>query len=84
MSKVINIYKSQSIVEPKVKGAIINLNEELPDNSDIVEETFIAEGKQLEEVLSDTLPGGTYDQLFICMMQRKASQLVISNKDSEI
>ena len=73
------IHKAQGIGGQKVKSLLIEFNEEVPRCSlEEGETVFEQDGTALELLLYHVLPGGTYGSLLREMLERRASQLVVS------
>lgn len=83
----LKIYKAQDIDDIRqVKSAGIEISITVPELSTPKEQArlYRTEAFMLEKMLFDTLPGGTYDQLLVRMMEHKASLFRIShNQESE-
>lgn len=58
----------------------IDVQDEFPDSFNMlaIKDIFALDGRRLAEQLTLHLPGGTLDQLLICLLQRKASTFVIA------
>lgn len=73
--KTIHIYKAQDIGDKKVETLEIYLDHEIPRFEDLKTriQVFEKEAFRLANVLCDTLPGGTLDQLICELLIRRAS-----------
>lgn len=58
----------------------IDVQDVFPESFNMVanKDVFVEDGRRLAEQLYLHLPGGTLDQLVICLLQRKASDFVAS------
>jgi hypothetical protein len=76
----LSVYKAQDIGDQKVEDAnIIIGGDPIPSFDNLFDADGVCrnQGEQLNAVLRDTLPGGTYDQLLIAMLTQKASHFVV-------
>lgn len=81
--KIHNVYLSQQIGDKKPESVHINMDNLFPSFEDIKDsnQCLQYQGEKLEQILHDSLPGGTYDSLLYSMMKRSISSLVVSHKD---
>jgi hypothetical protein len=67
--RTIEIHKANG----PVSDAEIRIFMEQPQSGAGANALFERDADALEDVLNKSLPGGTYDRLLICMLQRRAS-----------
>lgn len=85
MHNYIEISKAQSTGTQEIPNLTIDIDCEIGDAGSLeaARLTYEHQGKQLELALYNSLPGGTYDQLLVAMMERKASLFKVSFADQE-
>ena len=81
MKKTLNFMKAVQIGDKEIHDTTIILKETFPDNANLKEsdKLFELEATALENILINTLPGGTYDRLLGKMLQRKSSHFIVSH-----
>jgi len=81
--KTLKIHKAQRTLKNKeVESMSIVIDEEVPNYRTLEDAgtRYRADAAYLSDALSNSLPGGTFDQLLIFMLQTKASHFKISYK----
>jgi hypothetical protein len=78
----IDICKAQEVhPSDPVRSVVIQIETPVPlQDTDTLRDRvafFKREARKLERALRGALPGATYDQLLICMLQNHASELVV-------
>ena len=76
-----NFLKAQPIVKSEpVEDVEIAISVEIPDvpSLDEADKVYSYQAEKLEQILIDTLPGGTYDRLLGFMLARKASYFKVA------
>jgi hypothetical protein len=79
--KTVHIYCAQDKDKEwsRVTPATIIIDDEIPTRKEYPEAMaqFESEAQLLSEALINALPGGTIDQLLICLLKYKASRFVV-------
>lgn len=72
--RVVPVHKRDALHrDDRVPDAEIAICQRLPTDLESLVETYAADGRQIADLLWDSLPGGTVDVLIIELMQRRAS-----------
>lgn len=80
----LNIHKAQPVCGKTVKSVKIGIRDEIPVMSPIdANRYYLEQAKMLADTLVNTLPGGTLDQLIVCLLQHKLSQLRVPSFKSD-
>ena len=81
MKKTLNLMKAVQMIDREVHNTTILFKDTFPDNASLKEsdKLFELEATALENILINTLPGGTYDRLLGKMLQRKSSHFIVSH-----
>lgn len=79
--KNIFVHRAQPTGNQDVEIARIVIDTEIPDTPTMKEADtlFTIDAAALENVLHETLPGGTYDRLLSAMLKRKSSHFVVAH-----
>ncbi len=84
MAKIIRIYKADGFPGKPVEGCEISITYSLPAFDDVAfrsgepAQVSKKEAESIFQALKDNLPGATFDQLLVFMLQEKASHFRIS------
>jgi len=85
MKKTLYLMKAQPIDNDKIHDTTIIFENTFPVFDDLKfqfqmiesDRLFEKESKALEDILHNTLPGGTYDRLLARMLDRRKSHLIV-------
>lgn len=82
------IHKAQPVANCSVPDTLIEIGGkagEFPGSPDrqAQQNTHRSQGVELEQALYRGLPGGTYDQLLVALLNRSASRLIVSHASLE-
>lgn len=76
----LRIFKAQGIGDREAIDLNVKATEPFPEceTLEIASRLFNSEAEALENILHDSLPGGTYSSLLRFMLERRASHFVVS------
>jgi len=83
----IEVYKAQRFTQSddECPNATLIMKEEIPNfkTPEATNIQFVGNATAIENVLWNTLPGGTYDRLLGLMLKRRASHFVIAHGEQD-